>query len=134
MKLKVTHLGGGRGDLPKRWGYSISLFSKMGDKGNGGVKNLKKWVTSFMDGPKILFSFNFKQEGISVWQITLYVCMSAFCILKSTYFWTFPSDPFQSYPSYAAPDTQIKYYITYRSEKFTRSFKKYMFSILKFWW
>ena len=24
----------------------------MGDKGEGGVKNLKKWVTSFMDGPK----------------------------------------------------------------------------------
>ena len=28
--------------LPK----GISLFSKMGDKGEGGVKNLKKWVTS----------------------------------------------------------------------------------------
>ena len=24
----------------------------MGDKAEGGVKNLKKWVTSFMDGPK----------------------------------------------------------------------------------
>ena len=24
----------------------------MGDKGEGGVKNLKKWVTSFMDSPK----------------------------------------------------------------------------------
>ena len=24
----------------------------MGDKAKGGVKNLKKWVTSFMDGPK----------------------------------------------------------------------------------
>ena len=23
----------------------------MGDKGEGGVKNLVKWVTSFMDGP-----------------------------------------------------------------------------------
>ena len=23
----------------------------MSDKGEGGVKNLKKWVTSFMDGP-----------------------------------------------------------------------------------
>ena len=23
----------------------------MGDKGEGEVKNLKKWVTSFMDGP-----------------------------------------------------------------------------------
>ena len=26
------------------------VSSKMGDKGEGGVKNLKKWVTSFMDG------------------------------------------------------------------------------------
>ena len=25
----------------------------MGDKGEGGVKNLKKWVTSFMDGLKV---------------------------------------------------------------------------------
>ena len=31
--------------------YSISLFSKMGDKGEGGVKNLKKWVISIMDVP-----------------------------------------------------------------------------------
>ena len=23
----------------------------MGDKGKGGIKNLKKWVTSFMDNP-----------------------------------------------------------------------------------
>ena len=35
----------GGGDLPN----SINLFSRMGDKGEGGVKNLKKWVTSFMD-------------------------------------------------------------------------------------
>ena len=26
-----------------------SLFSKMGDKGEGGFKNLTKWVTSFME-------------------------------------------------------------------------------------
>ena len=38
-----------KGESTKRWRYSISLFSKMGDKGEGGVKNLKKWVTSFMD-------------------------------------------------------------------------------------
>ena len=44
----VTHLGGSA----KRGCYSISLFSKMGDKGKGGVKNLKKLGTSFMDGPK----------------------------------------------------------------------------------
>ena len=24
----------------------------MGDKGEGGVNNFKKWVTLFMDGPK----------------------------------------------------------------------------------
>ena len=45
----VTRLGGG--GSAKRWRYSISLFCKMGDKGEGGVKNLKKWVTSIMDGP-----------------------------------------------------------------------------------
>ena len=41
----------GEGGITKRWCYSISQFSKMSDKGEGGVKNLKKWVTSFMDGP-----------------------------------------------------------------------------------
>ena len=33
---------------------------KMGDKGEGGVKNFNKWVTLYMNGPKtifILFSF-----------------------------------------------------------------------------
>ena len=40
----------GEGGLAKRRCYSISLFSKMPDKGEGGVKNLKKWVTSFVDG------------------------------------------------------------------------------------
>ena len=25
----------------------------MGDKGDGGVKNLKKWVMTFMDGPLV---------------------------------------------------------------------------------
>ena len=42
----VTHLGGGGSD--KRWCYSISLFSKMCDKGEGGIKNLKKSVMSFI--------------------------------------------------------------------------------------
>ena len=41
----------GGGGSSKRWHYSISLFSKMWKKGEGGVKNLKKWVTSFMGGP-----------------------------------------------------------------------------------
>ena len=45
---KWGHPLGGRGSA-RRWRYSISLFSKMGDKGEGGVKNLKKRVTSFMD-------------------------------------------------------------------------------------
>ena len=44
----VTHLEGG-GASAKRWRYSISLFSKMSDKGEGGVKNLKKWETSFTE-------------------------------------------------------------------------------------
>ena len=30
----------------------------MGDKGEGGIENLIKWVASFMDGPKILLSSN----------------------------------------------------------------------------
>ena len=49
----VTHLG--EGVSVKRWYYSIGLFSKMGDKGKRRIKNLKKWVTSFMDGPSFLF-------------------------------------------------------------------------------
>ena len=40
----VTHLLRGRGIF-------IILFSKMGDKGEGRVKNPKKWVISFMGGP-----------------------------------------------------------------------------------
>ena len=46
----VIHLDGG-GSFKRRQ-YSISLFIKMGNKGEGAVKNLKKWVTSFMDGPQ----------------------------------------------------------------------------------
>ena len=41
----------GGGESAKRRRHSISLFRKMGDKGEGGIKNLKTWVTSFMDGP-----------------------------------------------------------------------------------
>ena len=44
----ITHLGGG--------GCAISLFSKIGDKGEGGVKILQKWVTSFMDFPLVEIS------------------------------------------------------------------------------
>ena len=41
----------GEGGSAKRWHYSmsISLFINMGEKAEGGVKNLKKWVTSMMD-------------------------------------------------------------------------------------
>ena len=52
MTYDITHLGG-EGGFAKRWQY-ISLFSKMGDKVVGGVKNFKKWLTSFMDGPMYL--------------------------------------------------------------------------------
>ena len=38
--MSPTYGGGGSA---KRRRYSISLFSKMGDKRKGGVKNLKKW-------------------------------------------------------------------------------------------
>ena len=48
----VIHLLRGRGDLPKgNISLYAYLFSKMGDMGEGGVKNLKKWVMSFIDGP-----------------------------------------------------------------------------------
>ena len=46
----ITHLG--RWGSAKRWHYSTKLFSKTGDEGEGGVKNLKKLVRSFMDGHK----------------------------------------------------------------------------------
>ena len=48
---KWRHPRRGEGRSAKRWSYSISLFSKMGDKGEGGVKDFKNWVTSFMDSP-----------------------------------------------------------------------------------
>ena len=42
----------GKRGFAKRWHYSISLFSKMGDKGEGGIKNVKKWM---VDDEKTLF-------------------------------------------------------------------------------
>ena len=48
----MTSLAWGEGGSAQRRRYFISLFSKMGDKEEGRVKNLKKWVTSFMDGPR----------------------------------------------------------------------------------
>ena len=53
---KWCHTHRREGGSAKRLRYSISLFSKMGDKG-GGVKNLQKWVTSFMEGPKVLIGY-----------------------------------------------------------------------------
>ena len=49
---KWRHPLRGEGVSAKSWRHSMSLFSKMGDKGEGEVKNLKKWMTLFMDGPK----------------------------------------------------------------------------------
>ena len=51
----VTQLGG-EGSA-KMWHNSIGLFSKMGDKGEGVVKNLKKWVKLFIDGPITGYTF-----------------------------------------------------------------------------
>ena len=45
----ITHLG--EGGSAKKWHNSLSLSSMMGGKGQRGVKNLKIWVTSFMDDP-----------------------------------------------------------------------------------
>ena len=45
----------GEGWSGKRGHYSISLFSRIGNKGEGGVKSLKKWVTAFMDGLPLFF-------------------------------------------------------------------------------
>ena len=48
----MTHFTNlGVGGSAKRCRYSIKLFSKMGDNCKGGVKNLKKWLMSFMDCP-----------------------------------------------------------------------------------
>ena len=43
----------GEGGSAKRWHFSISLFRKMGEKGEVGIKSLKKLVMSFMAGPLI---------------------------------------------------------------------------------
>ena len=54
------------GDMNKRPDFSelrlvsFPFFSKMGEKGEEGVKNLKKWVTSFMAGPKFILSYFFE--------------------------------------------------------------------------
>ena len=40
----------GEGDLPKGDVTPLAYLVKWVKKGEGGVKNLKKWVTLFMDG------------------------------------------------------------------------------------
>ena len=37
----------------------------MGDKGEGGVKNLKNWETSFMDGPLLMHEIELYNDMIS---------------------------------------------------------------------
>ena len=59
----------GEGGFAKRWRYSISLFSKMGDKGEGGVKNLKKSVTLFMDGPFTIFRTRPSTIILNEWKV-----------------------------------------------------------------
>ena len=61
----VTHLGGG--GSAKGWCYTISLFIKKGDKGEGGAKNLKKWVTSFMDGHLVIRNVKLKIKKENKW-------------------------------------------------------------------
>ena len=70
---QITSPTKGEWGSAKRRRYSISLFSKTGDKGQGGVKNIKKWVRSFMDGP--LWSI------CIIWSliITINDCNYSFC-------------------------------------------------------
>jgi len=49
----VIHLE--EGDLPKGDVTPHKPIYKMGDKGERGIKNLKKLVTSFMDSPDNIF-------------------------------------------------------------------------------
>ena len=56
-----TYLGG-IGDLSKGDDISLSIFSEIDDKGEGGVKNLKKFGDSFMAAPNnyiFCYSFHF---------------------------------------------------------------------------
>ena len=63
--FKWSFLGGvwgtsfGDGDLPKGggtpWSYLVKWVTR--GRGEGGVKNLKKWVTSFTDSP-IVYGMN----------------------------------------------------------------------------
>ena len=62
------------GGSAKSQRFSISLFSKMGDKGEGGVKNLKKRVTSFMDNP-LYTPQNSDLLWICVYKISTYLCV-----------------------------------------------------------
>ena len=54
--LKWCHLLWEEGDLPKCDVSPLSPLSKIGYKGEGGVQNLKEWLISFIDGPKLIIS------------------------------------------------------------------------------
>ena len=49
--MSSTKEGGGSA---KKWSYSIILFSKMGNKGEGGAKTLKKMGDIIYGQPQIL--------------------------------------------------------------------------------
>ena len=54
------------GGSAKRRHYSLSLISDMGDKREGWVKDLKKWVTSFMNGRQWRWS-----RGMESWDLKM---------------------------------------------------------------
>ena len=71
---KWRHPLRGEGGSAKRWHYSISLFSKMGNQGDRGVKKLKKRVTSFLDNP-LYTPQNSDLLWICVYKISTYLCV-----------------------------------------------------------
>ena len=67
---KWRHSLRGEGGSVKRWCYSINVFSKMSDKGEGGVKNFKNgwrhlWTASKRVSPQAA------RSQIKIWLIDL---------------------------------------------------------------
>ena len=96
-KWRHPHIGGRVS--ANRWRYTISLFSILGVKGEGGDKNLKKWVTSFMDGPLVIMIMPFLFSGV----IRYLSCVITFFKKKTTYitlhyqstvWWCYPKQVF----------------------------------------
>ena len=56
--------------------YSIGLFNKMGDKGEEGIKNLKKCMTSLMDVPGLTSTFTYIH---SKWHLTKVSLLTSIC-------------------------------------------------------